>query len=101
MKLPLFGSVVARLGVGALVIFSGFGPAGAAEPKSYVISPNDGYGLQDCLATPSDCGQVVADAFCEAHGQSVALSLGPRSKFTDEATRISTSEEPYVINCAD
>ena len=101
MKLPVFGSVAARLSVGAILVLGAWGPAGAAEPKAYEISPNDGYGLQDCLATKSECGQVVADAFCQAHGQSSAVSFGPRSLFTEEATQISTSQEPYVINCVD
>jgi len=101
MTLPRIGWLASCLGAGALLLGVDLGAAGAAEPKAFLISPNDGYGLQDCLATSSECGQVVADAFCEAHGEGPAVSFGPRSKFTEEATRISTTEEPYVINCAE
>lgn len=101
MVLSRIASVVVPVALGAFLASGAFHQAFAADIKSFVISPNDGYGLQDCLATRSDCGQVVADAFCEAHGRGVALSFGPQSLFTEAATRISTADEPYVINCGD
>ncbi len=86
----------------ALAIAAGApGGALAGETHEFVIAANDGYGLQDCLAGGAECGQVVADAWCEAHGHGAAVSFGPQSQFTESATKISTAPEPYVINCRD
>jgi hypothetical protein len=75
--------------------------AEAGQTHEYVIAANDGYGLQDCLAGGAECGQVVADAWCRAHGDNAAVSYGPQSQFTEAATKISMAAEPYVINCRD
>ena len=92
--LPLF--------LGVLVSASSLSGARADEPHDYLIAANDGYGVQECLAEGAECGQVVADAWCEAHGHGAAVSFGPRSAFVGVgATKISTAEEPYVIKCGD
>jgi hypothetical protein len=67
----------------------------------YSVAANDGYGLQDCLAGGAECGQVVADAWCEAHGHGKALSFGPASRFSSAATQVSTAAEFYLISCGD
>jgi hypothetical protein len=67
----------------------------------YSIAANDGYGLEECLSGGAECGQVVADAWCEAHGHGAALSFGPASRFSGAALHVSTSPESYVVNCGD
>ena len=68
----------------------------------FMIAANDGYGLQDCLAEGGECGQVVADAWCEAHGHGAALSFrAAEAVRRDRRRQISTAAEPYVINCGD
>ena len=68
---------------------------------AYLMAANDGYGLADCLNDGGECGQVVADAFCEAQGRGSAVSFGPQSRFTGAEVKISTTAEPYVVNCRD
>jgi hypothetical protein len=76
--------------------------ARAGETHPLVIAANDGYGVEDCLAESGDCGQVVADAWCEAHGHGAAVSYGPARRFTDlVATKIAATSEDYVVNCGD
>jgi hypothetical protein len=67
----------------------------------YSVAANDGYGLQDCLAGGAECGQVVADSWCEAHGHGKALSFGPASRFSSSVMPVSTAPESYVISCGD
>lgn len=68
----------------------------------YAIAANDGYGLQECLAGGTDCGQVVADAWCEAHGLGHALRFGAQSSFSGaRPTHVASTDEPYVIRCGD
>jgi hypothetical protein len=76
--------------------------ANASETHAFVIAANDGYGVEDCLAGTNECGQVVADAWCEAHGHGSAVSFGLQSAFwASAATKVSAASEPYVINCSD
>ncbi len=43
---------------------------------TYVITDHDGYGVVDCLTQKSDCGKVVADSWCESHGNGPARAFG-------------------------
>ena len=76
----------------------------ADEAHSFLIAANDGYGVQDCLGEGGECGRVVADAWCEAHGHGAALAFG---RADDGAGAISvaatpaTGAEPYVVSCGD
>jgi hypothetical protein len=95
---------ITALGVIILPLIAAVGVAGharAAEAHEYEIAANDGYGLEDCLAVGSECGQVVADAWCEAHSHGHALAFGPRNALQGRATQIAAADEPYVIKCGD
>jgi hypothetical protein len=74
----------------------------AAESQIFIIAASDGYGVQDCLGGEGQCGQVVADAWCEAHGHGTALAFGK----TDDVTgAIAAQPAPkmlagaYFITC--
>jgi hypothetical protein len=73
----------------------------AEDGHEYVVAANDGYGLEDCLAAGSECGRVVADAWCEANGHGHALAYGPRSSLDGRPTQISTADDPYLVRCGD
>ena len=99
-KQPAFTVVSWLLGI--IVSAGALSGARAGETHALVIAANDGYGVQDCLAEAGECGQVVADAWCEAHGHGAAVSFGPASRFTTVvATKIALMPETYVINCRD
>jgi len=102
MRLKYSSFAVLSFMIGASVGVVSFGSAGAGETHAFVVAANDGYGVQDCLAGSDSCGQVVADAWCEAHGHGDAISFGLQSAFSGAvATKASASSEPYVINCGD
>jgi len=68
----IFGLLVSKL------------PAVAGESRTLIIPPNDGYGIEECLAPGSQCGLVVADAWCKAHGFAGSQGFGPEtSDFAD------------------
>ena len=74
--------------------------------KTFLIPSSDGYGVGECLTTPdSACGQVVANAWCEAQGYAAANSYGVAA--ADEYTgaisqpMTSPSERPIRIICRD
>ena len=94
MQLSLVGSAIL---IASLLTIGFSGHAEAAGSHEYVIASDDGYGLEDCLAAGRECGQIVADAWCEAHGHGAAQSYG----LSDRATPVSTASAPYVITCGD
>jgi hypothetical protein len=99
MKFAGVGVIVLPLIASALA--GGFGSAQAADVNEYVIAANDGYGLQECLEAGSECGGVVADAWCEAHGHGHALSFGARGALAGGAMRIAADDDTYVVKCGD
>ncbi len=71
---------------------------GKANPSStFVIAATAGYGVEDCLGEGGECGRVVADAWCEAHGRGAALTFGQK----DEPAGSSTGSRPYFITCGE
>lgn len=75
-----------------------------AKKREFVILNDDGYGTSDCLAKPSACGKIVADAWCESKGFAKAASYRPAS--ADDVTGSAGSarsilSETFVISCAE
>lgn len=99
MKFAGVGVIVLPFVAAALA--GGFGSAHAAEGNEYVIASNDGYGLQECLGAGGECGHVVADAWCEAHGHGHAVSFGVRGALANGATQVAADDETYVVKCGD
>lgn len=90
--------LASRFAVAAILAGLAFGvPAAKAanevnkdRPRDFVIAGSDGYGTQDCLAGRSNCGRIVADAWCEAKGFKGALAY--RQLFREEVTGTTGSE---------
>ncbi len=80
-------------------------PASAAEGERYIIPATDGYGISDCLHGQSDCGRVMADSWCEAHGHAHAIAYGTGADVTgatpikDHLVQVAASD--VVIRCGD
>jgi hypothetical protein len=76
--------------LGAVALSASFGSQlRAAEGHDFVLSQDDGYGVSDCMKPGMACGHVIADAWCEAHGQGHAEAYGLADDITG-ATKIST-----------
>jgi hypothetical protein len=81
--------------------------APAAIEKTFLIPSSEGYGVGDCLTNgESACGQVVANAWCEAQGFASAGSFGVAAQ--DEYTGaipappvVKPAERPIRITCQD
>jgi hypothetical protein len=96
LVLFLLGGILAAL---ALKI-----PAGADESRTLIIPPNDGYGFEECLKPGSQCGLVVADAWCKAHGFAGSNGFGPANEATgamDEASRSNIEPGSFHVTCGD
>ena len=77
-------------------------PATAAESRMLIIPPNDGYGFEECLKPGSQCGLVVADAWCKAHGFAGSNGFGPADEAAgtmDEALRSSIEPGSFHVTC--
>ena len=69
----------------------------------FLVPANDGYGVGNCLASGGECGQLVADAWCQAHGYGRAASFGPTraEDVTGAVAPVSSAgrERPVAIAC--
>jgi hypothetical protein len=87
---------------GTLAVFAFKIPAEADESKSLIIPPNDGYGFEECLKGGSQCGLVVADAWCKAHGFAGSNGFGPADDGTmDVSSRSRIEPGSFHVTCGD
>jgi hypothetical protein len=69
---------------------------------TFLIPASDGYGVADCLTGANECGVIVANAWCEAHGFSRAETFGVAVEDVTGSTAASVpsrSERPFSITC--
>ena len=69
---------------------------------TFLIPASEGYGVADCLAGANECGRIVANAWCEAHGFSRAETFGlavEEVTGSTTATVPNRSERPISITC--
>ena len=102
--LPLLGALVA---VSASRV-----PSQAATSHMLVIPASDGYGFDDCLSGGKVCGQVIADAWCEAHGMAASISFGRAEDVTASikdapaggsgaSKSAVVAQDAFIVNCRD
>ncbi len=76
----------------------------SAQIRSIVVPANDGYGLSECLAENGACGQLVAEAWCNANGLGKAVSFG-RAKANDVTGSIGAGAQSqadnFIVTCGD
>jgi len=72
----------AMLGMGTAVFFAAAsltllpnGTQASSTEATFMVPAADGYGVAECLISNQACGQVVANAWCEAHGYTKAVSF--------------------------
>ncbi|HMB10144.1 hypothetical protein [Saliniramus sp.] len=46
------------------------------DRATFVIPASEGYGIADCLTGGEICGDIVAQAWCEAHGYGAVREYG-------------------------
>lgn len=101
----LFGIVGAGLSLSVLPTTKT--AAAPSDQRTFLIPASDGYGVADCLSSKSECGKIVADAWCEAQGFAKASSFGlaSREDFTGSLSKAKAvapapaPEQPLVITC--
>jgi hypothetical protein len=80
--------------------------AKSAKTRDFIIAGSEGYGTQECLASQSHCGRIVADAWCEAKGFKAALAYRQleRDEITGSAAPLTNGLKPvenFLISCKD
>lgn len=92
------------LGASALLVLGMMANAAAQSlPHGVYVIPAGGYSVDECVAKSTDCGRVVANAWCEANGHGAARAFGVASDVTFSADARIKSPPPdaVVIACAD
>jgi hypothetical protein len=74
--------------------------------RTFLIPASDGYGVADCISTKSECGKIVANAWCEAQGfaKATAFGIASREDFTGSLSKTTVAqaaapEQPLTITC--
>lgn len=97
--------IAAPLVAGLLVSAAYHTNVQAAPVATYVVSDQDGYGVMECLTTKSDCGKIVADAWCESHGHGPAKAYGRAEDITasiaTDAPRQPIKPDAAIVSCAE
>ncbi len=99
IALPLLGALLA--------ISVSKAPSQAATNHMLVIPASDGYGFDDCLSGGKACGQVIADAWCEAHGMAASVSFGRAEDITASlkgapaGKDAAVASDAFIVNCRD
>ncbi len=78
-------------------------PQPVAKTKMFFISQKDGYGLSDCLLSGAQCGQVVANSWCSAHGLGIARAWGSTNDMTASTGSQSKAapKDHIAVTCAE
>jgi hypothetical protein len=106
----IWPSILAPLlaGLLAAAVYNSRGLAAPASPppsrQVYVVSDHEGYGLIDCISQKRECGKVVADSWCEAHGHGRALAFGGADDVTGAIADSNTPRPPAgvaLVTCQD
>ncbi len=104
---PIGRRAFASLFAGVLIVAGcSFGAYAEAGPSAaYIISDQEGYGLLECLTGKNDCGQIVADSWCAAHGHGAARAFGRADDVTAsteaKATGASIEPDAAIVACMD
>ncbi|GJD47776.1 hypothetical protein OPKNFCMD_0487 [Methylobacterium crusticola] len=104
--LAILGAV-GLLAIAAVPALAADGTAGPGVEKTFLIPSSDGYGVAECLSNgQGECGQVVADAWCESQGFAKAASYGVAAQddYTgaiEAAPAVKASDRPIRITCRD
>ncbi|WP_232631974.1 hypothetical protein [Methylobacterium sp. Leaf118] len=110
MRVPAVALFALVLAATAHPVCAADGPAPARShvEKTFLIPAEEGYGVGECLSGgPSECGQVVANAWCEAQGYASATTYGVAAQ--DEYTGAivgapipaPTTARPLRVTCQD
>ena len=98
-----FLSILAVTTASFVVLPNGVSKANVVN-ATFLIPASDGYGVADCLTGASNCGAIVANAWCEAHGFSRADTFGFAVEDVTGSTKASLSSRsapPIAITCAE
>lgn len=93
--------LILSMAAGYLFLMAMHASARAGQTQTFVIPASDGYGIHECLTPGASCGQVVADAWCEAHGLEKSMAFGPAEDITGSTGLPVPRIEPgsLIITC--
>jgi hypothetical protein len=97
--------LLAPLMAGLLIAAAYQGASRAAQTQRnavYQISDSDGYGLVDCIVQKRECGKIVADGWCEAHGHGPAVGFGVAEDVTGAITASGSAPiSAAIVTCSE
>ncbi len=75
----------------------------AQTTHTFIIPVDDGYGLNDCIGKDRSCAEVVAAAWCEAHGYSEPSVFGRAADIVTGAVsttpQVHIDPDSFIVTC--
>lgn len=102
LRISILAAMAVAATAGIIIAATGHESEARAKSQDFIIAGSDGYGTQECLAAHSECGRIVADAWCEAKGfkQAAAYRQLGRDEITGTAgTNGGRQVESFLISC--
>jgi hypothetical protein len=103
-RVSFFAAILVASATAVIFAASGVESEAKSKQRDFVIAGSDGYGTQECLTSQSNCGRIVADAWCEAKGFKAALAYRQLDRDEITGTAVATSGKPvesFLISCRD
>jgi hypothetical protein len=96
--------VVLAIVAGIIALTALKGRVLAEETHTFVIPVDEGYGLNDCLGKDRACAEIVASAWCEAHGLAAPVVYGRAEDLVTGATSVTPQAahldpDSFIVTC--
>ena len=98
-------SVIALTGCIAASSFAADEPVASQntpeQVRDFLVAGGDGYGTSECLSSKSNCGAIVANAWCESKGyaKSVSYRLANKEESTG-SIKTTIIDQAFIITCS-
>ncbi|MHB8886710.1 MAG: hypothetical protein ACYC5H_16830 [Methylovirgula sp.] len=91
---------------GLLILVGSHREVRAARPTghTFILPDSSGYGVSDCRGKAEGCSEVVASAWCEAHGYAAPLAYGTAQDVTGTspgAQPVQLDPDDFIVTCGD
>ncbi len=99
-----FTAVLATAAVSFTGVSGDRQPVASPQEAVFVVPAGDGYGVAECLVSGSECGQVVADAWCAGQGyaRAVGFARAAREDMTGSIEKVAlrgSPDQPIAVTC--
>lgn len=87
-----------------VVLAASHKPVWGAANHTFILPASNAYGVADCLGKAQGCSEVVASAWCEAHGYAAPVAYGRAADMTGStpgAKPVKLDPDAFIVTCGE